>query len=881
MTPPLLRPPLVVRWLLSALLGSEDRRAVEQDLQELFERRRSRDGDREAAAWMRRQWRQYARRLLAERARGAAAGLRMMMRPGDAIRTATRDVRHSVRSLTRTPALSLTIVLTVGLGIGATTAIYGVTDTVLMRPLPYPDAGRLVRVYTDSPPNRWPLSVVDYRALAGQQTSFSQIAAIQNRAMTFNREDVAERVMGQVVTPSYFPLLGISPTLGRPLADADALVAAEPAVVVSHGFWTRHLGADPAAVGTLLSFDRTDYRLVGVLEKTTGPLEQDRDFWMAERWPEPTRKGPFFITAVGRLAPGVTVAAATEELRAINRALFPLWASSYQDDRASWGVMDLKEAVVGDIGPTLVVVLAAVGFVLLIACANAANLLVARTAARGRELAVRAALGASWGRLLQHLLSEAAFLAIMSAAVGWGIAWSGIQLLTSAGAEFLPRLAEIRLDGRVLAFHLILTAGGAVLIGLIPALHGVRRGSARVIRVESLRTTAGAQRVRQALVVAQFAFAIPLLIGAGLLAGSLGRLLQVDPGFDAENLLTAGVLLPSTAYEDDATVEPFWNALLERTGAIPGVRSVALSDARPPDQYQATNNFDLEDKPTPPGASQPAVPWIAVSPGYFDLLGVQLLEGRALDDRDRVAGDTVVVVDQAWARRFFPDGRVVGRRFSSGGCTSCPLSTVVGVVGNVRYTGLDDPGAGTVFYPGPGRFAYLYIRSAVEPLTLLPSIRAVVRDLDRALPLQEVSTVDALMTDSLATSRALALVVGVFATVALTLAIIGVYGVMSYFVQQHAKDISIRMALGGGPGRVVGLVVGRGIRLVAVGIAVGIAGAWALTRFLASVLFEVTATDAFTYLSVTVVVAAVALMACAVPARRAAGIDPLRTLREE
>lgn len=881
------RPPLVARLVLAALLGPDDRATVDEDLGELFDRRVARDGEREAARWLRRQWRQHASRLVIERARQWA-----WRRPaprfgaGQYVRAVVSDLRHSGRSALRSPGLTLTIVATVGLGIGATTSIYAVVDHVLLRPLPYPDADRLVRVYTDAPPNRWPFSVVDYHALVAQQTRFSQVAGFQTRAMTFNRDDVAVRVVGQVVTPSYFSLLGLTPARGRLFIDADGQSDAERAVVVSHRFWTQYLGADDQVIGTPVRFDRNDYTLVGVLSPNLSPLQEDRDFFMATEWDPPTRKGPFFITALARLAPGVTIQSATDEMRAINSGLFPLWRSSYQDDQASWGVMGLKDVVVGDVGPTIAIVFGAVGFLLLTACANAANLLVARAGQRRRELAVRTALGASRGRLMQHLLSEAALLAAGSAAVGFGIAVVGLRLLTSAGADYLPRAAEVGLSGRVLLFHAALTLGGVLLIGLVPALHGIRAGAQRVVHMHGLRTTtgSGAARLRAGLVVAQFALAVPLLIGAGLLVGSLSKLHRVDPGFDSTGLLTAGVLLPETAYGDEAAIMPFWDVTLERLRALPGVRVVALADARPPNEVPNVNNFDLEDKPTPPGASQPAVPWLAVSPAYFELMGVPVVEGRGFDDRDRSADEEVVVVDQAWARRFFPEGRVVGRRLVSGGCTSCPPTTVVGVVGDIRYTGLDHPGEGTVYYPGPGngpRFAYIYLRTDGDPMSIVPMVRDVVRSVDPALPIQDVATVDQLMAESLAPSRALALVVAAFAGVALMLAVLGVYGVMSYFVQQHAKDISIRMALGGAPAAVAGLVVGRGAWLVGVGVGVGLMGAFGLTRFLSSVLFEVTATDGATFLLGALAMAGVALAACLVPAWRAAGIDPLRALRDE
>ncbi|MCZ6918349.1 MAG: ABC transporter permease [Gemmatimonadetes bacterium] len=888
MTP---RPPLFVRWLLRLVLSRDDRRTVTNDLHELFERRRARDGDRAAAAWGRRQWRRHAYYLTAERVRNAlrlgqrnpAAG---SQHSGEIMRNFLRDLRHSVRSLARTPVLTMTIVLTVGLGIGATTAIFSVINSVLLRPLPYPDPGRLVRIYTDSPPNRWPFSVADYRALDEQQTSFSQVAGYRNRTMTFNRDDVAERITGKLVTPTYFPLLGILPAHGRLFTDSDGLPEAEPAVVVSHGFWTQYLGSDDAVVGQTLSFNGQEYTLVGVLPRAVGPFEQNREFYIAVQWDPPPRKGPFFITALARLKPDATMEAATEELRAINRRLFPVWQVSYQDERASWGVMDLKELVVGDVGTTLAVVLGAVVFVLLIACTNAANLLVARATHRSRELAVRAALGASRGRLLQHLLSESTLLALAGAAVGVVLTVGGMKLLTTVGADFIPRTQEIGFDGPVLWFLATLTIASGLLFGLIPSLHGAKTRFEQAFRASGITTAMGTgpRRLRRALVVSQFAVAVPLLIGAGLLIGSLAKLQSVDPGFDSRNILTVGALLPASAYPDTVTILRFWEAAFARVDALPGVQSVALADGRPPREYQMSNNFDLEDKPTPPGASQPSVPWIGASPEYFTLMGIPLLQGRLFDARDSWGATPVAIVDQAWARRFFPNEEVLGRRFYSGGCTTCPMFTVVGVVGDVKYTGLDDPGESTVYWPMTrrgSRFAYLYVRTSTDPLAILPPVRQIVRDIDPAIALQGISTIDELMIDSLDTPRYLTILVSAFAAVALVLSVIGIYGVMAYFVQQHARDIGIRMALGGRPATVVRMVVGQGMRLVGVGMLAGLGGAFFLTRYMSSVLFDVGATDPRTYSIVAFVMLGVALGACFVPARRAAGVDPARTLRED
>ncbi len=873
-------------WLM---LSRNDHRTVTSDLRELYEQRQARDGERAAAAWWRRQWRQYPFRLLAERVRrtlyhsprGPAGRTNAM---SESMHNMLRDLRHSVRSLMRTPALTVTIVSTVGLGIGATTAIFSVINAVLIEPLPYADSDQLVRIYTNSPPNSWPLSVADYRALNEQQTSFTRVAGYSNVTMTFNHDDVAERVSGKFVTWTYFSLLGITPLHGSLFIEGDGAQGTEPKVVVSHSFWMRHLDGDENAIGQTLRFQGQGYTLVGVLPPNVGPFEHNREFFAAVEWGVPPRKGPFFITALGRLAPGIGESAAREEVRAINKRLFPVWQASFQDQRASWGMQSVKELIVGDVGASLVIVLGAVAFVLLIASTNAAGLLVARATYRGRELAVRAALGASRRRLLQHLLAESTILAFAGALLGLALTVGGIRLLTTVGADFIPRTQEVGLDGATVWFLFTITLGSGLLFGLIPSLHGAKKQFATALRSESRSATEGVgpRRLRRALVVTQFAVAAPLLVGAGLLIGTLANLQRVDPGFSTQGVLTAAISLPAATYPERSDVTSFWDEALARIEALPGVRAAAFADGRPPGQINQINNFDLLDQRTPPNESQPATPWVGTTPGYFELLGIPLLEGRVFDDGDNTA-PPVAIVDEAWARRFYPNESALGRQFYSGGSTTNPR-TVVGVVGNVKLMGLDAPEEGTVYWPlarSTARFRFVIVRTSTDAMSVFPSVRQVIHDLDASLPLSNVATVEELYANSLDTPRYLTILVTAFAVVALLLSVIGIYGVMSYFVQQHTKDIGIRIALGSGRSNVIRMIVGQGMRLVGVGVVAGIGGAIFLTRYMSSVLFEVGTTDVLTFATVSVVMLGIALLACFIPARRAATLDPATTLREE
>jgi predicted permease len=806
-----------------------------------------------------------------------------------------QDVRICLRSLLRAPVMTATIVATVGLGIGATTVIFAAVEAALVRPLPYADPDRLVRIYTDAPPNRFPLSVADYLALETQQTHFERVGGYTGVEMAWSDGTAAERLPGREVSWTYFALLGLRPVLGRDFTESDGRPGNPPAVIVSHGFWQRRLGGRPEVIGSPVRLDGRDYTLAGVLPAGVGPLERRQQFFVAAQWNPPPRKGPFFITALGRLRSEGERKAAADELRAIDRRLFPVWKSSYQDDRASWGVMDLKQHVVGDVGAVAGLALCAVALVWLIACANASSLLIARVTSRRRELAVRAALGASRARVVRHLMAESVLLALAAAGLGIGVAGAGVALLRDFGTGYFPRTGEIALDGRVLVVLAALTGASALLFGLVPALHGTDGPTTEALR--SGRTTTGgvgSRRLRRLLVASQFAITAPLLVAAGLLLASLSELGRVDLGFDTRNLVSGSVSLPRARYQEPARVAAFWDELQRRVEAIPGVSSVAFADGRPPDEVEDFNNFELEESPTSPSQSPPVSPWVAVTPEYFRVLGLSLLEGRAFDERDGRGPDLeVVIVDRAWARRFFPGQSPVGKRLQSGGCTTCPWTVVVGVVSTVKYAGLDKPDVGSVYWPLPGRggpppveqattrFRYLMVRAAMDPQAVVPGLRQAVRELDPSLPLADLATIDDLVGRSLQRPRSLSLLITAFAAVALVLSIVGIYGVMAYYVQQHAKDIGIRLALGGRPGEVLRLIVGQGMAVVSGGVGIGLLAALALTRYLSSLLFGVGATDVVTFLAVSVLLLAAALAASVVPARRAIRLQPAMVLRDE
>ena len=799
-----------------------------------------------------------------------------------------QDLQVGLRGLLRAPLTTAIIITTVGLGIGATTTIFAAIDAALLRPLPYRDPAKLVRIYTDAPPNKFRLSAADYLALESQQTTFESVAAYTGRPMTYTDGTTAERITSKLVTWTYFGTLGIHPPIGRDFDAAEGKPGGPRAVIVSHTFWQRRLGARADTVGLPIRLDGVDYTVVGVLPETAGPLERNLDFFVAAQFVTPPRKGPFLFVAIARLK--ASRAAAADELRAINKRIFPIWQTSYQDDKATWGMMDLQSYVVGDVTTIAGLALAAVGLVWVVACTNASNLLIARIASRRRELAVRAALGASRGRVVRYLLAESLLLASGALAIGIPLAYFGVGLLRDFGADYFPRTAEIAINGPVLSLLVALTAVSALLFGLVPAIHGSAAPAAGMD--EALRSsgrsatgTLGVRRLRQILVASQFAVATPLLVVAGLLLASLGRLARVDLGFDPHNIVGGSIVLPASQYPPERAAA-FWDELQRRVAATPGIAAVAYADGRPPNDVGNFNNFDLEDAPAGPGRSQPVVPWVAVSPEYFQLLGLKLLEGRSLDKRDALLpsdAEQPLVVDRAWARRFFPNGHAVGRRLKNGGCTTCPWNVVVGVVSDVKYAGLDKPDQGSVYEPINPQSAVrnLLVRTTIDAAAAAPALRAVVRGLDAGVPLSSVATIDELVDGALARPRSLSLLVAALGLAALTLSMVGIYGVMAYYVQQHAKDIAIRLALGGEPGDVFRLVVGRGMTVVAAGVVVGLFASFAATRAMSTLLFGVSAADPRTFGAVAGVLAAAALAACALPASRAIRVQPASVLRDE
>ena len=799
-----------------------------------------------------------------------------------------QDLRVGIRSLLRVPLLTLTIIATVGVGIGATAAIFSAIDAAVLRPLPYAHPDRLVRIYTDAPPFKFRFSTADYLAFTEQQTRFERHATYTDRSMTFSNGEVAELLRARVVSWQFFSVLGTSPLQGRDFNEMDGRVGAPVVALASQAFWQQRLGGRSDAIGKAVRLDGNDVTIVGVLPPAAGPLERRQDLFLIQQFTPPPRKGPFFYSVVARLPANADRGLAAGELRGINRALFPIWKASYQDEKATWGMEDLKTSLVGDVRAIAGVSFGAVAFVWLIACANASNLLIARITGRRQELAVRAALGASRGRVIRYLLVESGLLAAGAAIVAIAVTYGGMQLLQTLGASYFPRTGEIQFNANLGWLMLALAISSALLFGLIPALH-VTGGSVDESLRSSRSATAGigVRRMRRGLVAAQFAIATPLLVVAGLLLASLNALKGVDLGVDGDRILSASVRLPGAQYRERARIAGFWDELERRLESQPGIAAVAYADGRPPITAGQHNNFDLEQYPAGAGESQPVTAWVGISPDYVNVMGMRLIEGRLLDERDidaQLSRQNLlsVIVDQAWAQRFFKNESAVGKRLKSGGCSTCEWTTVVGVVSDVTYDGLDQSRQGTVYFATSDQpFRYLAVRTRGDPNQEAATVARIVRELEPGAPLSELATVDQLIDQSLVRPQSISVLVAGFAGVALLLSIIGIYGVMGYYVQQHLKEIGIRMALGGSRGDVARLVVGQGMTVVIGGVIAGTALALAATRLMSSLLFGVGATDPLAFTGVASLMVSVALIACAVPAWRAMRVQPAVVLRNE
>jgi putative ABC transport system permease protein len=798
--------------------------------------------------------------------------------------TLAQDVRYALRALRRSPGFTLVAVLTLALGIGANSAIFSVVNSVLFTPLPYRDPGRLVLVWERKGPSiHNVVNPANYMDWHDRATSFSSLSALAWAGLTFTG-DQPERVRGRSVTPDFFATLGASPLLGRTFTAEESRPHAAPVIVLSEGLWKRRFAADPGIIGRAVPVSGGTARVVGVMPASFRPMPLgSEEYWepFALDWSDRTRSGRYALV-VGRLKDGVTLERAQAEMAGIAAQL----EREVPDYDTGWGttVLPLMEQVVGSSRRIMLIVLGAVSLVLLIACANVANLMLARAAARERELSVRAALGAPRWRLARQALAESVLLAVAGGSAGLLLASWGVDLLVAAAPAGVPRLSDIHLDPRVFAFTAVVSIAVGVLFGRPAALR--RPGQAQGLPSSATRTTAGlpATRLRGALVIAQVSLAIVLLVGAGLLVRSIRRLVAVDPGFDPRDVAAVNINLPAATYRDSASQVAFYDQLLGRVRAIPGVRSAAIVSWLPMTDGDARTGLTVVGRPTPAPGQGPTAAIRSVDPGYFEAMRIPLKRGRALAGTDRPGTVPVAVISEAMAHRLWPGEDPVGQQVRVRWAHPERQVEIVGVVGDVRHGGLDAEVQPTLYYPfaqEPQGEMSLVLRSNLPPTTLTSGVRDVLRRLDRDLPLRPAVTMYQQIAEMMLDRRYPMFLLSLFAALAVTLAAIGIYGVLAYTVSQRTHEIGVRMALGARPADVLRHVMGAGLALTLTGVGIGSLTAAFAARALGTLLYGVHPADPVTFLAVAALLVAVALLAMALPARRAASTDPMIALRSE
>ncbi|HEV3469187.1 MAG TPA: ABC transporter permease [Pyrinomonadaceae bacterium] len=802
------------------------------------------------------------------------------------MRTLLQDLRYGLRRLSKSRGFTLVAVGALALGIGANTAIFSVVNAVLLRPLPYPEPEQLVQLWESRPRQnmaRVESSPNEFLAWAEESQSFQQLAAVDFASFNLTGRGEPERVSAVLVTAGYFPLLGVAPELGRAFLAEEDQPGKNNVVVLSHDLWQNSFGSDPSVVNQTVSLDAVACTVVGVMPRGfrlpgDARLARPIAFTAEDR----ARAGSHFLQVFGRLKDGVTRERAEAELAGIAARLEQTFAATNVGHQIV--IVPLHEQLVGDVRPALLVLLGAVGLVLLIACANLANLLLARAEARRKEVAVRAALGASRWRIVRQLLAESVLLSAAGGAAGLLLAVWGVDLLISLDPAGVRRVGEVSLDAGVLAFTVALSLATGVVFGLAPALQASKTDFVETLK-EGGRSSSGGRRrsrLRSTLVASEVALTLVLLVGAGLLVKSFARLLEVDPGLDPRGVLTLDVSLPPAKYPERQQIAAFYEQLLAEVAALPGVEKAGAVNVLPLGGNDTSNFVQIEGRPPLPSGQALRAGRRNVGADYFGALRIPLKGGRAFAPSDSAEAPPVVVINEAMARAFFAGEDPIGRRIRTG--DRSPWVTVVGVVGDVRHRGLDVETRPEMFFPhaqSPSREMTLAVRTAGDPVALVGPVRERVRAVDRDQPVGNVKTMEAWLAESVASRRFSVLLLAAFALVAAVLAALGIYGVVSYGVAQRTHELGLRIALGARRADVLRLVIRQGMKMTLVGAAVGLAASLALTRVMSGLLYGVSATDPSVYAAVSLLVAAVAFLACYVPARRATRVDPMEALRHE
>jgi predicted permease len=810
--------------------------------------------------------------------------------------TLWQDIRYGARTLWKSPGFTLVAVLALALGIGANSAIYSVVNAVLLRALPYENPERLVMLWEQHPQSgRMGAAGANFVEWQRQATAFEALTLFTQSSFDLTGDGEAERIQGTRATAGFFDVIGGRPALGRTFRPGDDAAGAPLVAVISHGIWQSRFGGDPQILDKTIRLSDETFAVVGVMPQGFG--DQPAEWVWTPLYPGPDGVigGGRSLQALGRLKPGVSPERAQAEMDSIAAGL----AESRPDFNREWGVrvVPLHEQITGGVRVTLLVLFGAVGFVLLIACANVANLSLARASRRERELAIRTALGATRWRLIRQLLTESVLLALAGGALGLLIALWGVDLLLALGPDTIPRAKEVGVDTSVLSFTLLVSVATGVVCGLAPAIQGTRGDVSEALKdaVKGSSAGFGRGRLRGALVVAEVSLAVVLLTGAGLLIRSFARLTQVDPGFATAGVVLMDVPLSSTRYREDAQVAQFYGEMLRRVRSLPGVEAAGTTHTAPLSGTDSNRPFVLAERTPPEPGKEPGASYRVVSPGYFRAMGIPVTRGRDFNERDDASSPGVAVINETLARRFFEGEDPVGRRMRQGAVGGeSPWLEIVGVVGDVRHAGLDSEPRPEMYFnyaqtgiqrsnsiSNNSRRITLAVRASGDLASLGSVVRQEIFQIDRNQPVTGLRTLDEAVSRSVMPQRFNTLLIGLFAALALGLAVIGVYGVMSFTVGGRTREIGIRMALGAQAEDVVKMIVGQGMRLVALGVAVGVAAAFALTRWMESMLYGVSATDPLVFAAATALLVVAAFVACYLPARRATKVSPMSALRYE
>ena len=826
-------------------------------------------------------------------------------RGGNGLENTIKDVRYAVRALRRNPGFTSVAVLTLALGIGANTALFSVVNGVLLRPLPYPEPERLVSIRNIWGENRNLLSAVEsvspaeYFDYRDRMTAFESFGVYTPLTLSLTGDGEPERLAAAAMSASVFQTLGVVPAAGRVFSATEDVPGVRVAVL-GHGLWQRRFAGSRDIVGRTVLINGTATTVVGVMPEGFRLPEQLSETSPAQLFvplglsrDSVTIRGSHFLSGVARLRRGVTPTQGAADVAAVARR-FPI---EYPDDypakmNFTAGALPLLDSVVGQVRPTLMVLLGAVGFVLLIACANVASLLLSRTESRRREMAVRTALGAGRGRLLRQLLVESVVLSLAGGAIGVLLASVGTKMLVALRPPNIPRLDDIGVDVRVLLFALVASSIVGVLFGLLPAVQATRLDVQSMLREGGRgNSVGGRQGARRTLVIAEVAIALVLLVGAGLITRSFVQLMSVDPGYRVDHVLTVPIDLPRARYPDASRVIAFYRELSRRVAALPGVAASGGVAGVPLVAQRGDLGINIEGRPVAPGEQRRRADWQVVTPGYFKAIGMRLIRGRAIEETDLETTPGVVVINETLAKKYWPNDEPIGKRFTLGGGAGPGMVTVVGVVADVRQSSLSATPEPEMylahtqfrFWGGGGILSSLslVLRTTGEPAASSRTVRREIAALDAQLPVGEFRTMEQVRGESVSQPRFLMFLFSTFSFVALAIAVIGIYGVIAYGVAQRRKEIGIRVALGARPSSVAGMVVRQGMGLAVAGIAVGLVLAFALTRFLAEFLFAVTPTDPMTLAVVAASLGLAALLASFVPARRATLTDPVEVLRAD